>query len=245
MNVKTALRVVDIVETFASHQRPMPLSELARMLAIPLSSCHALVRTLEHRGYLYETAPRQGYYPTGRLLTMSRQISRHDPVLGRVHPTLMELRDATRETIVFGTLSEDDRVIYLDVLESPSSIRYTAQAGEFRAPYANSLGKALLSMQTAERRATLLSGMKLQRITRRTLTTVRKIEADLAASRKRGWFANLAETMPDIAAIAWPVRLGHGVYAISIAGPMYRLEPSIPAYARMLRSACTSLEQEH
>jgi len=244
MNVKTALRVVDIVETFASHRRPLPLSELARVLSIPLSSCHALVRTLEHRGYLYETAPRQGYYPTGRLLTMSQQISRHDPVLARARSTLAELRDATRETIVFGTLSEDDRVIYLDVLESPNSIRYTAQAGEFRAPYANSLGKALLSMQSAEQRAKLLSGMKLKRITRRTLTTAKAIEADLAASRKRGWFANLAETMPDIAAIAWPVRLGHGVYAISIAGPMYRLEPGIASYARMLRSACASLEQK-
>lgn len=244
MNVKTALRVMDIVETFANHQRPLSLSELARVLAIPLSSCHALIRTLEHRGYLYETAPRQGYYPTGRLLTMSQQISRHDPVLARVRPTLAELRDATRETIVFGTLSEDDRVIYLDVLESPNSIRYTAQAGEFRAPHANSLGKALLSVRTAEQRAKLLSGMKLERITRRTLTTAKAVEADLAASRKRGWFANLAETMPDIAAIAWPVQLGHGVYAISIAGPMYRLEPVIASYARMLRSACASLEQK-
>ncbi len=132
MNVKTALRVLEIIETFARERRALSLSELSRLLSVPASSCLALIRTLTSLGYLYETARRQGYYPTGRLLAMAQQIARHDPVLDRVHGTMNELREATGETIVIGKLHEGQRCVYLDVLESPHAIRYIATAGERR-----------------------------------------------------------------------------------------------------------------
>ena len=86
------------------------------------------------------------YYPTGRLLAMAQRIARADPVLDRVYPSLVELRDATKETVVFAKLSQDARVVYLDVLDSPHTIRYAPVAGEFKSIHANSLGKALISL---------------------------------------------------------------------------------------------------
>lgn len=146
MSVKTALRVIEIIETYAREKRALPLSELARLLDVPVSSCLALIRTLTGLGYLYETGRRQGYYPTGRLLAMAQRIARADPVLDRVYPSLVELRDATKETVVFAKLSQDARVVYLDVLDSPHTIRYAPVAGEFKSIHANSLGKALISL---------------------------------------------------------------------------------------------------
>ena len=60
MSVKTALRVIEIIETYAREKRALPLSELARLLDVPVSSCLALIRTLTGLGYLYETGRRQG-----------------------------------------------------------------------------------------------------------------------------------------------------------------------------------------
>ena len=54
----------------------------------------------------------------GRLLAMAQRIAHADPVLDRVYPSLVELRDATKETVVFAKLSQDARVVYLDVLDS-------------------------------------------------------------------------------------------------------------------------------
>lgn len=243
MNVKTALRVIEIIETFARERRALSLSELARLLAVPASSCLALIRTLTSLGYLYETARRQGYYPTGRLLAMAQQIARHDPVLDRVHGTMSELRDATGETIVIGKLHEGTSVVYLDVLESPHAIRYIATAGERRELHANSIGKALLAAMDDAERAALLPRLGYQGFTPRTLTTPATLEADLSASRKRGAFVNLSESMPDVGALAWPVRLSGECYALSIAGPVYRIEPHLERYAAILRAACASLEK--
>jgi DNA-binding IclR family transcriptional regulator len=243
MSVKTALRVIEIIETYARERRALPLSELARLLGVPVSSCLALIRTLVDLGYLYETGRRQGYYPTGRLLAMAQRIAAADPVLDRVYPTLLELREATRETIVFAKLSTEGKVVYLEVLDSPHTIRYAPVAGEFREAHANSLGKALLSVMDPTARHALLKRYPLTRYNDRTLTTIKAIEADLTASRERGWFMNLGESIPDVCALAWPLTLSGETYAISVGGPVYRLEPRQEECASVLRAACTALEQ--
>lgn len=243
MSVKTALRVIEIIETYARERRALPLSELARLLGVPVSSCLALIRTLADLGYLYETGRRQGYYPTGRLLAMAQRIAASDPVLDRVYPSLVELRDATQETIVFGKLSGEGKVVYLDVLDSPHTIRYAPVAGEFREVHANSLGKALLSVLDTKARHALLNSYSLTRYNERTLTSIDAVDADLELSRERGWFMNLGESIPDVCALAWPVTLSGETYAISVGGPVYRLEPRQEECARILRAACTGLEQ--
>ena len=183
MSVKTALRVIEIIETYAREKRALPLSELARLLDVPVSSCLALIRTLTGLGYLYETGRRQGYYPTGRLLAMAQRIARADPVLDRVYPSLVELRDATKETVVFAKLSQDARVVYLDVLDSPHTIRYAPVAGEFKSIHANSLGKALISLLDEPARAAMLADVEMTRYNERTLTTPAQVEADIGSSQ--------------------------------------------------------------
>ena len=55
---------------------------------------------------------------------------------------------------------------------------------------------------------------------------------------------HICESIPDVGAIAWPVTLSGEHYAISVGGPIYRIEPCQEEYARILRAACTGLEQQ-
>jgi DNA-binding IclR family transcriptional regulator len=245
MTVKTAFRVIEIVELFAREKQPLALSEMARLLEMPVSSCLGLIRTLEAQGYMYETGRRQGYYPTGRLLAMAQVIAAHDPVLDRVRATLEELRDSARETVLLGKFREPGTVIYLEVLSAPQRIRYSAEAGETRPAYANSMGRALLSTLAPEMRRALLAQNPLAPLTEATLTTPEAVEQELTRGAARGWYGNLGESIPDLAGLAWPLRLGGEAYAISVAGPRYRVEPRIEEIAAMLRAACLSLEPQH
>ncbi|WP_413774155.1 helix-turn-helix domain-containing protein [Entomomonas sp. E2T0] len=54
MTVKLVAIRLDLVEVFATQQRPLFLSELAKFMDIPVSSCLGLVHTLLNRDYLYE-----------------------------------------------------------------------------------------------------------------------------------------------------------------------------------------------
>jgi DNA-binding IclR family transcriptional regulator len=122
--------------------------------------------------------------------------------------------------------------------------RYAPVAGEFREIHANSLGKALISRLDPGQRAELLARAPLTRFNERTLVDPARLEDDLRASQQRGWFSNISESIPDVGAIAWPVSLSGETYAISVGGPVYRIEPQQQAYARILRAACTALEQD-
>ncbi|KOQ38819.1 IclR family transcriptional regulator, partial [Achromobacter xylosoxidans] len=133
---------------------------------------------------------------------------------------------------------------YLDVLDSPHTIRYAPVAGEFKDVHANSLGKALMSLMDEPARDALLAATPLTRYNERTLVTRDAVLQDIDRSRQRGWFMNSGESIPDVGAIAWPVTLSGEHYAISVGGPIYRIEPCQEEYARILRSACTGLEQQ-
>ena len=242
MDVKTAARVIDVVEAFAALRRPLTLSDLAKELTIPVSSCLGLVRTLANRGYLYEVHRRGGFYPTGRLFAQAKIIAAHDPILDRVQPFLLSLRDQTDETIVLGKL-KDREVVYLDVLESERSVRYTAQIGVFRPVFANSIGKALLGVMDVETRKDFIASLDLHKLTEHTLGNPRALQADLDKSQKRGWYSNLGESASDLGAIARPIRLANDWYGISVAGPLYRIKEEIDAHARALADICATIEQ--
>ena len=55
-SVKSANRVLDILELFASSERPLALRDVASILGLPKSSTHMLLGTLEQRGYMVRVA---------------------------------------------------------------------------------------------------------------------------------------------------------------------------------------------
>lgn len=240
MNVKTAGRTLDLFEAFATTQKPLNLSELAHALQIPVSSCFALVRTLENRGYVYMLS-RKGIYPTKRILDVANQIALNDPVLERVEPALSALRDVTGETIVFSK-RQGDHIVYLDVYDSSSSIRYNTQVGEFKMLHTSSAGKAFLGAMEKTELDKVLAGIKLTRLTPETLTTRKALLADLDISRERGWYCNVSESVVDLIGLAVTVSIGGELYGISIAGPVYRMKPAVQAHAKALLKARNAIQ---
>lgn len=241
MDVKTAGRVLDVFEAFAQLQRAASLSDLARKLEIPVSSCFALLRTMENRGYIYSEKPRGGMYPTKRMFSLAKRIAAHDPIANRVTPALQELRDTTQETVLFAKRSGDQAVL-LDVLVSPQRIRYTADLGEARSLHATSLGKAILSGLPEKERAALLERAGMAKLTPATITSRKKLEDEIAKSVKRGWFVNAEESVKHMFGVAVPVAINGEPYAISLPGPTERMKPNVKFLVERLHVARERIE---
>jgi DNA-binding IclR family transcriptional regulator len=240
-NVKTAVRTLDLFETFATAKKPLSLSELANVLQIPVSSCFALVRTLENRGYVYMLTARKGIYPTKRMLDVASKIAENDPVLDLVRPTLTDLRDATGESVVFSK-RQNDHIVYLDVYDSSNSIRYNAQVGDFKMLHTSSVGKAYLGRLNDEELDKQLSSLDLTRLTPATLATRKALRADLALSQERGWYCNIGESVADLMAVAVIVSLSGELYGVSIVGPVYRMQPRLAAISKAILAAQQAIE---
>jgi DNA-binding IclR family transcriptional regulator len=223
MDVKLVARTLDTFERFAAEQRPLPLTELARLMDIPVSSCLALARTLVSRGYMYEVKKRGGYYPTRRLLQLAQAIDAVDPVIDIVHPKLLALRDATGETIVLGKIL-DLTVVYLDVVDSFKPIRYIARPGDVRPVHANSIGKAILGELALDERHALAARLSFERFTERTPADAIALLEQATRAKRRGWHLNLGESAPELSAVAVAVAMGGELYGVSVVGPTERIE---------------------
>ncbi len=236
-------RMIDIFEVFQRHQTPLSLTDLAEAINIPKSTCHAIVSTLAARGYLYTLSRPRALYPTRRMFDVMTDICVKDPLVERATPVLERLRDATRETIILGK-RQGDTVIYLQVVESMHSIRYSAKPGDIKPLHSSSIGKALLGSLKEPELREWLKERKFQAITRTTKTEAESLAKDILASRKQGYFVTRGENVSDVWAIAAFINVGSEPFAVAVAGPQHRIEASLDEMASLLVASCSFLSRQ-
>jgi IclR family transcriptional regulator, acetate operon repressor len=240
--VKAAGRTLDLFEALAVARGPLSLTELSSRIGVPISSCHALVRTLQSRGYVYVLDERKRIYPTKRLAALGHAFARHDPVLERVHPILAQLAADTGETAILGK-HQGDHVIYLDIIEGKHTIRFNASPGDVRPAHSSAIGKSALSLLSDAELTRAISRLKLARVTDQTITDPAKLQADIVAGRSRGYFVSRGETVTDVMGLSIAQRIGEELYAIGVAGPISRVEEHREAYVQRLKQAGADLQR--
>lgn len=230
---KTTRRTLEVFEAFHRRKTPLSLTELARIMKAPMSSCHGIVRTMMARGYLYNVGAEHNLYPTKRLLQMAETIARHDPVLPRITSSLARLRDASGETLVLGKW-QDGAVVYLDVVESRHTIRFSAQPGQIQPVAASSIGKAILAEMDSAALAAWLSAHPLRGAGIKINLSLRQLHQQLKATRAAGYCVAGGETEADVMAVAVAIPSSGEPLGIAIAGPQARIEPAAHQHGALL-----------
>jgi DNA-binding IclR family transcriptional regulator len=234
---KIVERTLDFLELFADQKRPLSLSEIARLLGIPASSCHDVLQALLDRGYLYELTPRGGYYPTLRMYEIARTVAEHDPVVQRADAVLRAMRDTLDESVLLAKVT-DLQATYLLAFEPSHPLRFLARVGDnIRSLHATSAGKALLGSLSELALAGFLKTATLQRFTPHTITSKPALRIDIAAGNKRGFFLNREESQEGVTTISARFTWISALYIISIAGPTMRITPKLEKAADLLESA--------
>ncbi len=236
----SAERVLAILEMFERKRRPLSLKELAEYCDIPTSTCHALVQTLLKRAYLYHTGRRKDLYPTRKLYDIGATVVTNDMILQRVRPVMESLRESTRETVILGKTHKDG-IIYIDVLEGPHTVRYSARVGEIKPLHSTSIGKTVLAAMKSGEIRDWLAEHPPQQMTANTITSYTQLTDDLEKAKARGYFVTRGENVPDVSAIAVPLHINSETFGLAVAGPAPRIEASLDHIVQMLKAAQASL----
>jgi DNA-binding IclR family transcriptional regulator len=237
-------RSLDLLELFAVEQRPLGLSEISRLLKIPVSSCHDVLRAFQNRGFMYEIAPRAGFYPTQRLHDIAWTIVTHDPVMERADVLLRKLRDTLDESVLLAKVA-GLQATYLITLEPSHPLRFLVKVGDHvRSLYATSAGKALLAGLDEPALRACLKGLKLEPLTRKTIRSKGLLREELDVGRRRKWFVNREESQEGVLTLSASFVWHGSMFIVTVAGPISRLEPRLARTATLLVETCRRLEMQ-
>lgn len=221
---RAASRVLDVLERLAAIDETTTLAALSADLRVPKSSLLPLLRTLVTRQWLEQPQPASYRIASEKLFAGKWPPERLELPVAR--PFLARLTAETGESSFLGVLPPSaDAVVYIEKVESPQVIRYSAELGERRPLHCTAVGMAILAFLAPPARDALLRKLKLTHFTAHTDTDRAVIARRLVRVAKAGVAITLEEFVDGAGAIAAPVynRAGEVVAACSVAGPAERL----------------------
>ena len=204
--VKSAARVLDILELLSMDGGAMRLSDVAQSLGLPRSSAHGLLQTLVGRGYV-ERTEEERYQLAPEFRGGSSWVGGHDALL-RHHalPVMRRARDACGETLFLGVLGPDDVVRHVCKALSDHPIRYDNTGRPAPPLYCSVMGRVLLAHAEPARIDAYFARTVLAPVTPRTLTDEAAIRAVLGEIRARGYGTIEEEYAIGGCGVAAPVR---------------------------------------
>ncbi len=219
--VKSAARVLEVLEALAT-DGPLSLRDLAVRLEVPKSSMHALLRTMQRRGWLETDATGTLYSLGVRSLLAGSAYVDSDPVVRRTAPVLDQLAEQTGETVHLGRLEGGD-VVYLAKRESRHPLRLFSSVGRRLPAHSVALGKALLAEMAPEAALACLPP-HLPAMTPKTITDPARLLDELDRVRRAGYAVDDEESASDLRCFGVALRQRGGTRdAISISVPVVRL----------------------
>jgi DNA-binding IclR family transcriptional regulator len=214
--VKSAERLLDVLDLLASHTRPVPTMTIARECSIPKSSAHHLLNVMRDRHFVtyYETERAWGlgvaifeigsaYLRTGPLQRLGRHL-------------LQELTRRTGETSHLAMLHGAD-VLYIDK-EQPlaSAASLVTEIGVRLPAHLTAVGRAILGELPAAQIKALYANTPLVNRTGRGPSSVTALLRELDEDRARGYALDAEMVTPGITCVAAPVFSYEGVPAAAI-----------------------------
>lgn len=213
-------RALDVLEVLGSHGRPMGVSEISRLTALPQGTVHRLLLALVARGYARRDAERK-YAIGAAALRLGDAANRALVGLsGRYLRQLVQLADETANLAVL----EGMHMVYAAQAPSPHTLRIFAEVGRHVPLHSTAVGKAALANMNRADALRLLERMDLVAQTPHTITTVAGMITELDRISDQGFAIDDQEHEVGVRCIAVPVPELPGLLAaLSISAPAERL----------------------
>jgi DNA-binding IclR family transcriptional regulator len=184
--VKSAGRVLEILEFFDDFQRPATVMEVAVALSYPQSSTSALLRSLVATGYLTYDAQARTYITSTRVALLGSWLNSPFFAEGTLISLMKELNELTGDTVVLATRN-GLYAQYIHVIQATSPARLHLTLGTVRPLAASGAGYAILSTMTDAEITRIVMRMNAEAPEGQPLVKLRDLLADIEQVRERGY----------------------------------------------------------
>jgi DNA-binding IclR family transcriptional regulator len=205
--VKSAGRVLEILEYFDDVQQPATVMEVADTLGYPQSSTSALLRSLVALGYLDYDRYKRTYVTSHRVALLGSWLNSDFVSEGSVISLMKELGEMTGDTIILA-MRNGLYVQYIHIIQATSAARLHVTLGTTRPLAASGSGFAMLSTMSDQEIKRIVMRINAEAEEGKTLIKLSDVMHHVAHTRDKGYAFSCDA-----------VTRGGGVIAAPLPGP--------------------------
>lgn len=244
--VKSADRVLDLLELFARNPDGMTLAEVCSTVGWPKSSTLSLLRTMTARGYVISNGGTSNYQLGPRVAAIGKAyLDRAD--LGKVGQEVVRNVSRALDETVHLAILRGSNVLYIAKEEGGGQMRMVSAVGRMIPAHGTGVGKMLLaSLPPEELNRLFPPGESLPRLTATTITDRAAFAQKLDRIREQDFATDDGESTVGLRCIAAPVRDASGkvVAAMSVSVPSPRFTPDrVPTLHRTVLEGAQTLSE--
>ena len=216
--IQSLARGLKILDILGQNPDGISITELSEMLDVDKGSASRLVATLASHGYAERDEVTRRYHVGSQIVSLSRSVLNRLPLREAAKPFLRQLMERTGECVHLGVAAQG-KVMYIDQVESPVTLRVNAQVGTMNPLYCTALGKILLAFSDLDLPA------EMPAFTEKTITDPGVLKEHLEQVRRLGYAVDDEEFDTGVRCIAVPVFDFRNKLAgaIGVSGPATRV----------------------
>lgn len=231
-----------ILEVLTQKNGSVGVSDLSRKLGLTKSNTFRLLQTLSNLGYVRQE-PDRTYSATLKTWQVGRAVVENMNLRSAASAMMNYLSQETQETIYLA-VRDGLKVVYIDKVDSPQPIRSWNPVGGAAPLYCVGTGKAMLAAEYVQLRESVRQD--LQAFTDLTLTDAESLDADMEATRRRGYAIDRGEFRPNIYSFGAAILLpgGEVVGALGVSAPNVNLQDSdVARFGTLVQHAAAAVTQ--
>ncbi|WP_211453719.1 IclR family transcriptional regulator [Collimonas antrihumi] len=223
ITLKTLDSALALLRYFDSEHRTWGVRELAKASSMSPSVVQRMLVTMVQHGFLTQRGNSRRY-ALGMVFFEYAQIVREGLHLSElISPVMRQIATQTGET-VFLTVLDGLEAVFVEIAESPQSIKHAINVGTRVPLHAGAFAKVIMAFLSEEDQGRIvLQGVK--RFTEWTITDAKALSNDLAAIKAKGWNYSVGEYAEHVFGIAVPVFDSDGKIfgSLCVSGPDFRI----------------------
>lgn len=237
MNVKSAIRVFEVLEFFDEVQRDASLSDIARRLGYPVSSTSMLLQSMVDAGYLVQGEKRV-YRPTPRVTLLGSWVS---PMLSPDGPVISMMQwvgSQCGQTVVLAT-PERAKVRYIRVVPATSTVRMHVTPGSVRPFPTSGFGRLFMSQMSEDEVDEIIKLYNAHLADGQARLNPAEVRKDLLGIRQAGCSVSVDRVSPGagVVAVHVPTLLHESPLAVGIGGPSHLIRDNASSFSKLLKNA--------
>ena len=222
--VKSVIKALNLFEELLKQSEPISISSLSNQTGMNISTVYRLLNTMMNKGYVKQNE--NDLYCLGHYAyEIADMVHNSFDFKKYIHPFLDKLVEESNETSFFSILI-DNKVVYLDQVESNNFLRTSINKKSKTAAYCTSAGKIMLSYLNEKSLYNYLENTDLIKYSQKTITDPSILKEELKKTKKQGYAIEIGEFEKGLLSVAAPIlgKRNKLLGAICISGPCHRVD---------------------